>query len=131
MRKIKQLGRRTFLMTAGKGSFALLSEMTFGFGRRGLAVAMGGTGLATAACQPQLLQQQAAMPTDAAPEEMAASYAQVFMEFVSAYVLIRGPEVAIVDTGTPGNNDKFADVITSAGLGLDGRQSCHSDPPSW
>ncbi|NJN83021.1 MAG: MBL fold metallo-hydrolase, partial [Caldilineaceae bacterium] len=29
----------------------------------------------------------------------------------------RGSEIAIVDTGTPGNTEKFADVITSAGLG--------------
>lgn len=117
MRKIKQFGRRTFLMSVGKGSFALLSEMTFGFGRRGLAVALGGSGLATAACQPQLLQVPAAAPTAAAPEEAAESYLRVFMDFVSAYVLVRNSEIAIVDTGTPGNAGKFADVIQSAGLG--------------
>ena len=116
MRKVEQLGRRTFLMSAGKASFALLSEVTFRFGRRGLAVALGGTGLATAACQPQLLQPQA-LPATVEPEEVAASYARIFMEFVSAYVLVRGSEIAIVDTGTPGNTDKFADVIQSAGLG--------------
>lgn len=114
MRKIKELSRRTFLMQAGRGSFALLSEMTFGFGRRGLAVALGGSGLAAAACQPQ------ALPTAPAtenmePEEAALEYAQIFMQFVSAYVLIRGSEVAIVDTGTPGNVAQFTDVITSAG----------------
>ncbi|MEZ4712874.1 MAG: MBL fold metallo-hydrolase [Caldilineaceae bacterium] len=120
MRKVKQLGRRSFLMSIGKGSFALLSEMTFGLGRRGLAVALGGSGL-MAACQP--LQAPAAAPTTAAaleemaPEEMAASYQRIFMDFVSAYVLVRGSEIAIVDTGTPGNTDKFAEVITAAGLG--------------
>ena len=114
MRKIQELNRRTFLMTAGKGGFALLSEMTFGFGRRGLAVALGGSGLAAAACQPVM--PPAGMSGAAEPEEMAAAYARVFMDFVSAYVLIRGAEVAIVDTGTPGNTAKFADVITSAGL---------------
>ena len=115
MRKVKELGRRTFLMSVGKGSFALLSEMTFGFGRRGLAFALGGTGLATAACQPQLLQPEMAAPTAAAPEEAAALYHQIFMEFVSAYVLVRGSEIAIVDTGTPGNTAKFDEVITSSG----------------
>lgn len=118
MRKVQQLGRRTFLMSVGRSSFALLSEMTFGFGRRGLAVALGGSGLATA-CQPQLLQPQAAVPTAVAPEEAAASYMRVFMDFVSAYVLVRESEIAIVDTGTPGNTAKFADVIQSAGLGWD------------
>ena len=115
MRKVKELGRRTFLMSVGKGSFALLSEMTFGFGRRGVAVALGGTGLATVACQPQLVMPEAAAPAAMEPEAMALSYSQVFMDFVSAYVLVRGSEIAIVDTGTPGNTGKFADVITSAG----------------
>lgn len=118
MRKIKELSRRTFLMQAGRGSFALLSEMTFGLGRRGLAVALGGSGLAAAACQPQALSTVA--PGNGAtdsmePEEAALAYAQIFMQFVSAYVLVRGSEVAIVDTGTPGNVAQFTDVITSAG----------------
>lgn len=113
MRKIKELSRRTFLMQAGRGSFALLSEMTFGFGRRGLAIALGGSGLAAAACQPQALP---SVSTDnMEPEEAALTYAQVFMGFVSAYVLIRGSEVAIVDTGTPGNVAQFTGVIQSAG----------------
>ena len=50
-------------------------------------------------------------------EEAVAGYLRVFMEFVSAYVLVRGTEIAIVDTGTPGNLGRFADVIQSAGLG--------------
>lgn len=120
MRKIKELGRRSFLMAMGKGSFALLSEMTFGLGRRGLAVALGGSGLAAAACQP--LQTPApgtgvTLPAPTTPEEAAAAYQRVFMDFVSAYVLVRGSEIAIVDTGTPGNTAKFADVIQAAGLG--------------
>lgn len=119
MRKIEQLGRRTFLMGVGKGTFALLSEVAFGFGRRGLAVALGGSGLATAACQPQLLQPQATAPAVSEPEEVAAQYFRVITKFVSSYVLIRGNEAAIVDTGLPNNVDKFADVIQSAGLGWD------------
>ena len=115
MRKVQQLNRRTFLMSTGKGTFALLSEMTFGFGRRGLAVALGGSGLAAAACQPVM--PATAVPGAMEPEEMAATYARVLMGFVSAYVLVRGTEIAIVDTGTPGNAAKFADVIQSAGLG--------------
>lgn len=119
MRKVKQIGRRTFLMSTGKAGVAVLSEVTFGFGRKGLAVALGGTGLATAACQPQLLQPEMALPTEMPPEEAAESYLRVLMDFVSAYVLVRGSEIAIVDTGTPGNTDTFGDVIQSAGLGWD------------
>lgn len=119
MRKVKELGRRTFLMNAGRGTFALLSEMTFGFGRRGLAVALGGSGLAAAACQPQLVQPQGTVPPAMDEEEAVVMWSQIFMEFVSAYVLVRGSEVAIVDTGTPGNVAQFTDVIQSAGLGWD------------
>lgn len=118
MRKIKELSRRTFLMQAGRGSFALLSEMTFGFGRRGLAVALGGSGLAAAACQPQGLPGASSNNgpiENMEPEEVALTYAQVFMGFVSAYVLIRGSEVAIIDTGTPGNVAQFSSVIQTAG----------------
>lgn len=119
MRKIQQFGRRTFLMGMGKGSFALLTEMTFGFGRRGLAVALGGSGLATACTQPQLLQPTTGTSgsmVEASPEEAAAQWTQVSLGFVNAYVLIRGNEAAIVDSGTPGSLGQFADVITSAGL---------------
>ena len=41
------------------------------------------------------------------------------MGFVNAYVLIRGKEAAVVDTGTAGNGSKIADVVRSAGLSWD------------
>lgn len=114
MRKVKQLGRRTFLMQVGRGSFALLSELTFGLGRRGLAVALGGSSLA-AACQPI---QPVTKPAASAPAAALAAvdYYPVVTDFVNAYVLVRGNEVAIVDTGLPNNGDKFAEVIKAAGL---------------
>src|SRR4029434_10734652 len=37
--------------------------------------------------------------------------------FVNAYVLIRGKEAAVVDTGTPNNASKIADIVRTAGLG--------------
>ena len=116
MRKVKQLGRRTFLMSAGKGVFGLLAEMKFGLGARGVAIALGGSSLATACADPSLLQ-PAANATAVTPEEEAAMYFQVATQFVNSYVLVRGQEVAIVDTGLPDNADKFGDVIQTAGLG--------------
>jgi glyoxylase-like metal-dependent hydrolase (beta-lactamase superfamily II) len=112
MRKIAQLDRRTLLMQMGKGTFALWSEVTFGLGRRGLAIALGGSGLA-AACQP--IMRPAAQP--AAQAGLAAvQYHRVITEFVSAYVLVRGQEIAIVDTGMPNNIAKFDEAIKGAGL---------------
>ena len=118
MRKVKQLGRRTFLMSSGKGVFALLSEVKFGLGARGLAVALGGSSLATACSNPEALQ-QVMEQEKVDPALEAAMYFQVATEFVNSYVLVRGEEAAIVDTGLPNNVDKFGDVIQSAGLGWD------------
>lgn len=116
MRKIAQLNRRTLLMQMGKGTFALWSEVTFGLGRRGLAIALGGSGLVTAACQP--ITRPADLPvTPAAAAELAAvQYHRVITDFVSAYVLVRGQEIAIVDTGLPNNIAKFDEAIKGAGL---------------
>lgn len=119
MRKIKQFGRRTFLMGMGKGSVALMSEVTFGLGRRGLAVALGGSGLATAACSPQLLQpttESGGSVDEVSSEEALMNWTQVSLGFVNAYMLVRGNEAAIVDSGTPGNLAKFTQVMTAAGL---------------
>ena len=119
MRKVEQLGRRTFLMSAGKGVFALLSEVKFGLGARGLAVALGGSSLATACTQPLVIPQQQASQADVDPELETALYFQIAIQFVNAYVLVRGQEVGIVDTGLPNNVDKFGEVIQTAGLGWD------------
>ncbi len=117
MKKVEQLSRRTFLMSAGKGVFALLTEIKFGLGARGVAVALGGSSLATACANQQAVTEQvpAAAPV---PEEVAvAQYFQVATQFVNSYVLVRNEEIAIVDTGLPDNVDKFTEVIQEAGLG--------------
>lgn len=127
MRKVKQIGRRSFLLNAGKGTFALWSEVSFGIGRSTLAIALGGTGLATACTQPQTM---LADPTAAAgstlPETMSdmdpLTYSRVIADFVNAYVLIRGDEVALVDTGIAGTGAKFATTLQEAGLGWDAVQ---------
>lgn len=115
MRKIQQLGRRTFLLNAGKGMFALWSEATMGLGRRGLAVAFGGSGLLTACTQPLLLAPEVETVSDLDP----VTYARIFTQFVNSYVLIRGDEAAIVDTGIAGTGARFAEVLQEAGLGWD------------
>ncbi|MFN8523944.1 MAG: MBL fold metallo-hydrolase [Chloroflexota bacterium] len=44
---------------------------------------------------------------------------RVDMGFVAAYVALRGGEIAIVDTGTPNNGPKIAEVVAATGLGTD------------
>ncbi|MBI4526216.1 MAG: MBL fold metallo-hydrolase [Deltaproteobacteria bacterium] len=105
MRKAQQISRRTWLVQVALGGFAVWSELNFGFGRRGWGVAIGGRDLAIGVAHAQSL----------GPAEAL----RVNMGFVNAYVLIRGKEVAVVDTGTPGNASKFADVVRTANLGWD------------
>jgi len=103
MRAIQQIGRRTWLAWMATGTWALWSELAGGFGRPGWRIALGGADLAT-----RVAQAQARDPVHAL---------RVITDFVSAYVLVRGKEIALVDTGLPNNGAKFAETITAAGLG--------------
>src|SRR4030095_3766820 len=103
MREIQQIGRRTWLAWMAAGTWALWSELAGGFGRTGWRIALGGADLAT-----RVAQAQARDPVQAF---------RVSTDFVNAYVLVRGKEIALVDTGLPNNGAKFAETITTAGLG--------------
>jgi glyoxylase-like metal-dependent hydrolase (beta-lactamase superfamily II) len=105
MEKAQQIGRRTWLARVAWGSVAIWSELNFGFGRRGWGVAIGDRDLALGAAHAQRLG--------------AAQALQVNLGFVNAYVLVRGKEAAVVDTGTPNNAPKIADVVRTAGLSWD------------
>jgi glyoxylase-like metal-dependent hydrolase (beta-lactamase superfamily II) len=105
MHRIQQIGRRMWLARVAWGGVALWSELNFGLGRRGWGVAIGDRNLDTAVAHAQNLGQ--------------AELVRVSMGFVNAYVLIRGKEAAVVDTGTAGNGSKIGEVVRTAGLGWD------------
>jgi glyoxylase-like metal-dependent hydrolase (beta-lactamase superfamily II) len=105
MRKAHQISRRTWLAQVAMGSFAIWNELNFGFGRRGWSIAIGDRDLAIGVAHAQNL----------GPAEAL----RVNLGFVNAYVLVRGKEAAVVDTGTPNNASKIADVVRTAGLGWD------------
>ncbi len=105
MPKSQQISRRTWLAQAALGSFAIWNELNFGLGRRGWSIAIGGRDLAIGVAHAQNL----------GPAEAL----RVNLGFVNAYVLVRGKEAAVVDTGTPNNASKIADVVRTAGLGWD------------
>jgi glyoxylase-like metal-dependent hydrolase (beta-lactamase superfamily II) len=105
MQKAQQISRRTWLARVAWGSFALWSEVNFGLGRRGWSVAIGGSDLAIGVAHAQ--------------NRKPAEALRVNLGFVNAYVLIRGKEAAVVDTGTPDNASKIADVVRTANLGWD------------
>jgi len=101
----QQISRRTWLARIGLGAFAVWNELHFGLGRRGWGVAIGDRDLVSGLAHAQKL----------GPVEPL----QVNLGFVNAYILVRGKEAAVVDTGTPNNAAKIADVIRTAGLGWD------------
>lgn len=49
----------------------------------------------------------------------AGLWARVNLGFVSAYVVVRNGEAAIIDTGTAGNAGVIADVLEASGVGWD------------
>jgi len=105
MNGIHQLNRRSWLARVVPGTVAVWTELAFGLGRRGWSIALGGDSLGWSLAEAQSL----------GPAEAL----RVSMGFVNAYVLVRGKEIAIVDTGTPNNGAQFAEVIRTAGLGWD------------
>jgi glyoxylase-like metal-dependent hydrolase (beta-lactamase superfamily II) len=105
VKKISQLSRRSWLARVVPGTVAVWTEIAFGLGRKGWSIALGGDNLALSLAEAQSL----------GPVEAL----RVSMGFVNAYVLVRGKEIAIVDTGTPNNGARFAEVVRTAGLGWD------------
>jgi len=102
MPEAQQISRRTWLVRVALGSFAVWNELNLGLGRRGWGVAIGDSNLALGVAHAQDLE--------------AAKSLRVNLGIVNAYVLIRGKEAAVVDTGTPNNGSKIAGLVRTAGL---------------
>jgi glyoxylase-like metal-dependent hydrolase (beta-lactamase superfamily II) len=109
MRERRRLDRRSWLVRSAGGLVAVWSALDFGWGRRGWGVLVGGG-------PPRGVSAQEAE----APRVLSAS---VDFEFqgrplnVAAYALVRGEEVAVVDTLLRGNAGKIEAVLQDAGLG--------------
>jgi glyoxylase-like metal-dependent hydrolase (beta-lactamase superfamily II) len=111
---LQNVGRRTWLARSAGGLLAAWTALDFGFGRQGWGVLLG-------------------VPRPAAAQEPAAQILRVQTDVnlppnsglglsridVSAYVLVRGSEAALVDTLTPGNAQHIGNVIQSFGLDWD------------
>jgi glyoxylase-like metal-dependent hydrolase (beta-lactamase superfamily II) len=115
--------RRTFIADLGRGAFALA---VFG------VAACSPTGQSTA--RPSASQPSASgstpgptnepaptasggtPPSDAPPAGAGVSWERVDLGFVSAYILVRGSEAAIVDTGVAGSADAIEASLGEVGL---------------
>jgi glyoxylase-like metal-dependent hydrolase (beta-lactamase superfamily II) len=60
-----------------------------------------------------------AAATTGAPGTVAGDWRRVDLSFVSAYLLVRGSEVAVVDLGTGGSDGSIESALKAAGSGWD------------
>lgn len=116
--------RRTFLVHAGRGTIALAVLGVAG---------CGPSAISSSATPPDEVEPSSAAspaspgtgasspPASSAPSAATGgvSWHRANLGFVSAYILARGGEAAIVDTGVAGSEGAIADSLTAAGLGWD------------
>ncbi len=125
MNRLVPLSRRLFLADLGRGTVALavLGIAACAPGSRASATASDGSSEASAAPGGGSPEASAASALPSAAASPAAgggtTWERVNLGFVSAYVLVRGREAAVVDTGTPGSEGDIAAALERIGLGWD------------
>ena len=112
MRDVRKIGRRTWLARVTGGAVAVWTSLNLS-GCGGWAVSIGAPATpATGA--------QAAGPAaqgDFRRIQLGAN------GFVSSYIVIRGREATIIDTGVAGSAQRIGEVVKEAGLGWDAIQN--------
>ncbi len=133
-RRVHQLDRRQFLADMGRGTFAVAilgtgvaacssSEPSSGDAAPASDAPATTDGSAPASDAPATTDGSApasdapATTDGSAPTSEELRWSQVSMGFVSAYVLVRGNEAAVVDTGNPGGEAAIADALSTMGVG--------------
>lgn len=111
----RRVGRRWLLVQTGRGAV--------GIAVLGFAAACSDSG--TSAGSPDPAEDETS-PTESAPADSGTApagsmaWSRVNLGFVSAYVLVRGNEAAVVDTGVGGSADAIGQVLDQAGPGWGG-----------
>jgi glyoxylase-like metal-dependent hydrolase (beta-lactamase superfamily II) len=118
------LDRRTFLADLGRGAFALAILGVVGCSPAAVATARpsasaAGSGSPSGGASPSTSPSAAgsAPPSGGDGAAGGVTWERVNLGFVSAYVLLRGGEAAIVDTGVGGSADAIE--ATLSGVGID------------
>lgn len=118
--RLHRLSRRMMLAELGKGTLAVA---IFGVGVVACSSDGGGeTSGATPSSDGSTSSSGDAVATTSTPDAPAlepVTYQRVDLGFVSAYVLVRGNEAAIVDTGVEGSAPQIGDALTATSLGFD------------
>jgi glyoxylase-like metal-dependent hydrolase (beta-lactamase superfamily II) len=103
-----RLGRRRFLTDIGRGTLAVTI-----FGATAIACSSDDTDSSSAGTVPGTASDNSSTTNPAAE---SVSWHRVDLGFVSAYVLVRGREAAIVDTGTAGSETAIAQTLSDLGV---------------
>ena len=122
MTEFVRINRRLFLARLGKGTMALavLGACGSNAGRSSTTVAASTTG-PTSTVEPTTASAAETTTTAAstAPSTGLAEYLRVDLGFVSAYVVVRGSEAAVVDTGVSGSEGPIGAALETVDLGWD------------
>ncbi|HET8786141.1 MAG TPA: MBL fold metallo-hydrolase [Candidatus Limnocylindrales bacterium] len=120
------ISRRSFLVHAGRGTIALAVLSVAGCGPGTVATAVPSTEPSTGpSVEPSPSDAASLAPSatgdgsSSAPPSTAAggvTWQRANLGFVSAYVLVRAGEAAIVDTGTPGSEARIGEALVAAGV---------------
>ncbi|HUP17004.1 MAG TPA: MBL fold metallo-hydrolase [Acidimicrobiia bacterium] len=121
MTEIVRINRRLFLARLGKGTMALavLGACGSDTGGSSTTAAASTTGPASTAASTTTAGAIATTTTTAAPSTGLAEYLRVDLGFVSAYVVVRGSEAAVVDTGVSGSEAAIEAALGTVDLGWD------------
>lgn len=119
--------RRTFLVQAGRGTIALAVLSVPGCGPAAVSTAAPSPASPSPEPSPSASDASAAPSAEGSTSSPPASspgggvtWHRANLGFVSAYILVRGGEAAVVDTGVEGSEGAIGEAVTAAGLGWDG-----------
>jgi glyoxylase-like metal-dependent hydrolase (beta-lactamase superfamily II) len=111
---VHRIGRRRFLTELGRNTFAV--AILGGFA----AACSNTSGDGDAAIPPDSLATPGtSAATPPAGDETQLMWSQVSLGSVSAYVLVRGNQAAVVDTGNPGSADEIGTTLATLGVTFD------------
>lgn len=113
------LARRTFLAGLGHGSLAVAIVSLVGCGPTATSAAPSGDDRTPSPLSPETAPASAEGSTASDGSGGGVAWERVNLGFVAAYVLVRGGEAAVVDTGTAGSEGVIGDTLTRLGLGWD------------
>jgi glyoxylase-like metal-dependent hydrolase (beta-lactamase superfamily II) len=127
MQPALDLTRRTFLVQAGRGTIALAVLSVAGCGPAAVSSAAPSLASQSPDPSPPASDASAAPSAEGSASSPPGSSAgggitwhRANLGFVSAYILVRSGEAAVVDTGVAGSEGAIGEALSAAGLAWDG-----------